>query len=154
MTEVTTVDQEGHRILTAREELGPQLRELLALVPESNDEAELNIARAILGAPDADSLDSPWRGEGMRKYVDKVLTVRGIRAGESDYPNGLGIFLIVDVKVNESGEILTVTTGSTAIVLQLLKANALDAFPLQVIPKQAQSRRDPSRKPMHLEIPQ
>ena len=36
--------------------------------------------------------------------------------------------------------------------MQLVKWHTMGAFPLEVIPKEAQSKKDPGRKPMHLEL--
>ena len=81
-----------------------------------------------------------------------MLTVRGITRMPSSFAEGLGIFLVVDAIVNETDEMVTVTTSSVAVCAQLLKLNSLEAFPIQVIPRQSERPSKAGYFPQHLEI--
>ncbi len=146
---ITTINPGNHRLLRVSEEVALQLEPLLDAIPEAAGDDE-NILRAILAAEDPDQIDAPWKGTGLRELVETVVKFNGIRWAPSDFTEGIGVFLICDVTLPD-GERTVVTTGSAACVLQLAKLHALDAFPMELIPKEAQSKRDPGRKPMHLE---
>jgi hypothetical protein len=147
---LTTVNQSDHRILRVSEEMALQLEPLLDTIPEAGGDDE-GILRAILAAQSPDDIDAPWRGQGLRFLVETVIKVNGIRWARSDFQEGIGIFLIVDVTLAD-GERTVVTTGSASVVLQLCRLHQMDAFPMEFVVKEAQSKRDPGRKPMHLEV--
>ena len=147
---ITTVTPGTHRLLRLSEETAMLLEPILDTIPEAGGDDE-SILRAILAAQDPDDIDAPWKGQGMRSLVEQVIRVHGIRWAPSDFTEGLGIFLIVDVQLAD-GERTVTTTGSSAIVLQLCRLHQQEAFPIDLIVKQGESRKDPGRKPMHLEV--
>lgn len=147
---ITTITPGSHRLLRISEEVALQLEPLLDQVPEAAGDDD-RILRAILAAEDPDAVDSAWRGHGLRDLVEQRIVVHGIRWAPSDFAEGIGVFLICDVTLAD-GERTVTTTGSASCVMQLVKWHTMGAFPLEVIPKEAQSKKDPGRKPMHLEL--
>ena len=146
---LATTPSGTHRLLRVSDLTAMQLEPLLDQIPEAAGDDD-RILQAILAAESPDEIDSPWRGQGLRSLVEQVIKVNGIRWAPSDFPEGIGIFLIVDVTLAD-GERTVTTTGSASVVLQLCKLHAMDAFPMEFIVKQGQSKRDPGRRPMHLE---
>lgn len=129
-----------------------QFMALLDQVPEPDDNASARIVMAILGSEDPEQLDAAWEAEGMRDYLDHVIRVKDIVKMPSAYTTGLGCFLVCQVDEPHIGEEFIVTTGSVAIVAQLVKAKVAGWLPLEVVPKQSER---PSRNgyfPMHLEM--
>lgn len=125
---------------------------MIATVPEAGGDGFDSILAAIALATDARDLDAPWRSEGLTAFANVPLVLTGIRRMPSDYPGGLPWFLIVDGAIEETGETIAITTGAVSVVAQLVKAWALDAFPLRVVPRVATR---PSRNgyfPQHLEM--
>lgn len=139
---------------TAVGSIGAELRELIEAVPESNrEDAQYNIVMAILAAKDASELDNPWSATaGLGAYNDRVITIRHIRRSPSSFEGGPGVFLILDVKTEDDGDEHVVTTGSVSVVVQLLKAFQLGAFPLTCIPKVSKRQTARGYWPQHLEI--
>jgi len=127
---------------------------MLDIVQDIDEGGYEDILRSIAGAETAYDLDKPFRAEGLRSYVDEVIIIESIKKAESEYEGGLGVFLVVNIIREETGERETVTTGSIGIVATLLKANAVGWLPLRCMPQERQSRK--GYKPMHLKtsIPQ
>ena len=125
---------------------------MLASVPLAGQDGFEGIIAAIALATDPADLDAPWRSAGLEDWLNEPIVVTGIRKMESDYQTGLGWFLVIDGAVKATGEVLAITTGSVSVVAQLVKAHALGAFPLTVIPRQAERASAKGYFPQHLEI--
>lgn len=124
----------------------------LAAVPDAGGDGMDGILAALAMATDPADLDAPWRSAGLELVVNVPLRITGIRKLPSDYPGGLPYFLVIDGAVTETGETISITTGSVSVVAQLVKAHALGAFPLNVIPRKAERASKAGYYPMHLEI--
>lgn len=138
---------------TAVGSIGVELRELIEAVPESNrEDAQYNIVMAILAAKDASELDTPWSNGtlGLGAFNDQEITIRSIRRAPSSFEGGPGIFLILDV-LDGDGEDHVVTTGSVSVVVQLLKAYQLNAYPLTCRPVISKRQTARGYWPQHLE---
>lgn len=125
---------------------------MLGAVPEPDDDAAARIVMEILDAQSIEDLDKPWDVEGMRDFDGTMLQVEGITKMPSDYKTGLGCYLVCRCTQPGIGEVFTLTTGSVSIVAQLVRAHTLNAFPLQVIPRQSERPTRKGYRPMHLEM--
>jgi hypothetical protein len=133
--------------------LGQSLRGLIEAVPQSSTEdAQYRIVQQILAARDLSELDAPWSGgaDSLGKYNDTTITIHSIRRAPSSFQGGPGIFLILDVE--SEGEHYVVTTGSVSVVVQLLKAFELNAFPVSCTPKISKRQTARGYWPQHLEF--
>jgi hypothetical protein len=147
-------EQQSQDIIVIPEEELEVFSSMLDAVPDIEDAGYEDILRQIANAESAYDLDKPFRAEGLRDYVDETIIVESIKKSESEYEGGLGVFLVVNIIREETGERETVTTGSLGVVGTLLKANAVGWLPLRCIPQERTSRK--GYKPMHLKtsIPQ
>lgn len=127
---------------------------LLAMIPEAGGDGAgyETILRQLAQAQDASELDAPWRAGGLQLYQDTSLVITDIRRMPSDYQGGLGWFLVVDAVVKGTGERIAVTTGSVGVVAQLVKAYALGALPLTVIPRRSKKASKAGFYAWHLEM--
>ncbi len=125
---------------------------LMDKVPEPSGDAYGRIIEQIANATKASELDSPWSTDSFLKLDGKEILVNGITKVPSDYPGGLPWFLVVDYTDKDTGEECTATTGSVAVVMQLVKAYILKALPLsvQVIVAERETRN--GFHPVHLRI--
>lgn len=135
----------------------PAVRErfmaLFEQVPEADaEEATLSIITEILGAQDPDDLDAPWLGQGMRKLQGRVLKVNSIKRLPSEFAAGPGWYLGCDCVLTADGESLFVTTGSVAIMVQLITAFTRGWLPHEFVPRQAERASRRGFYPMHLEV--
>lgn len=139
-----------------RDELPAQLvatyAPLLAAVPDAGTEGMANILEQIARASSLAQLDAPWQAGGLQQFRDRPIVVTGIRKMESDFAGGLGWFLIMDCADALTGETFVATTGSVAIVAQLVKWWSLGDAPLKCIPRMAKNPTPSGFFPMHLEV--
>lgn len=111
-----------------------------------------SITAQILNATSIEDLDSAWRTEGLRDLVNVPIRVEGLTRRESDYDKGLDQYLIIRATNLDTGEKVTVTTGSISCMLQLVQAFRLGALPLDVIPRESEKPTESGYRPLHLEI--
>lgn len=132
--------------------LGYQLRELIEAIPVVEaDSAVQRIVEAIISARTVEELSDPWSGtNALGEYDGRVVRIHSIRRAPSAFAAGTGIFLVLDVE-DSSGEHHVVTTGAISVVVQLLKAYELDAFPLTCIPRVAARASARGYYPQHLD---
>ena len=126
--------------------------EIISKVPEAGDEAFDRILTQVFNAKSANELDAAWKTDSFSKLSGHEILVTDIKQMPSDYTGGLGYYLIVAFTDKETGEECVGTTGSVAIVAQLVKAFVLGALPLsaRVIVAERASRN--GYHPMHLQI--
>lgn len=118
--------------------VGAERRELQAIVdsiPETGEDAELNMILTVLQAERPEDVGAPWDASGLLDYQDKPITITGIRKSKSDYPGGWGFFLLLECVDNANGRRFVLTTGSSMVVAQCVKLHAMDAWPVTVIPR-------------------
>lgn len=125
---------------------------MLEAVPEPDEDATARIIMEILSAQSVEDIDKPWDVEGMRDYDGVVVQVNRVHKMPSDYKTGLGCYLVCKCTQPGIGEEFTLTTGSAAIVAQLVRVHTLEAFPIEVVPRQAEKPTKKGYRPMHLEL--
>lgn len=139
-------------VLSRMGEMQIEIRRMVEAIPDTaNDEGEANIIAAIMSATELDQLDSAWEARGLEAYLDRKITVTALRKGESDFADGIGIYLLIDA-LDEQGRKVVLTTGSTSCVVQLVKANTLGVLPCTFIPRQAKKPSAAGYLPLHLEV--
>lgn len=136
----------------------PELAEAIAMlvydIPESDSDAFDSIIGAILQANDYRDVDAPWRSAGLEQLLNEPIEVRSIRKRPSDFKDGMPFYLLVTGAIVATGEVFTATTGAASVVAQLAKFHSLGAFPVRVIPRQADRPSARGYFPMHLEVVQ
>jgi hypothetical protein len=121
-------------------------------VSEPSGEAYDRILEQIAAATDVDSLDSPWRSGSLGAMNGKEILVNGISKMPSDYDGGFGFFLLIDAIDKETGERVLLTTGAVAVVAQLVRANALDLFPVSFKVTVSEKPTKNGYHPIHLSV--
>lgn len=146
------VDANRDQIAELPPALVQQFAQMAVMLPEVESDGGASIIQQILNTVDVLDLDSPWQTKDPDKLVGQLLEFTDARRAPSDYAGGLGIFLVCDATVMGSGEQVTFTTGSFAVVAQLVKAYTLDALPLRAILRQSDKPTKNGFRPHHLEI--
>lgn len=129
-----------------------QFAEMAKGIPDAPEDGGLGIVAQIMEAGSVDSLDDPWRTRDMEKLAGERITVYDLHKLPSDFKDGLGVYLVVHAVRAETGEDVTVTTGSVSVVAQLVRAWAMGALPITVIPRIADRPSRNGYYPQHLEI--
>jgi hypothetical protein len=125
---------------------------MIDAIPEAGDGME-SILLQLAQATTAAELDAPWdEASGLRDLIDERITITGARRVASDYTDGLGWFLVLDVQRIDTGELLTVTTGAVSVVAQVAKGYQIGALPLRCIPREATRPTKDGYLPIHLEM--
>jgi len=133
-------------------EMQHEIARMVEDIPEAKtDDGEANIVAAILSAGSLDQLDSAWEARGLESYLDRRVTITGLRKGQSDFADGIGIYLLIDA-TDDQGRKVVLTTGSVSCVVQLVKAHALGVLPATFIPRQAKKASAAGYFPLHLEV--
>lgn len=114
-----------------------QYESMLAGVPDVEAASYDRILEQLAAATSLEDLEAPWRARGGEQYLGQWLIIRGIRKMPSDFRGGLPWFLVVDAALADGGKAVTFTTGSVNVVAQLVKAHALDLFPVEAMLLQA-----------------
>lgn len=127
---------------------------MLVAVPDVDSGSYERILETIARAKSLADLDAPWRSDGMAAYIDSPLVIRGIAKAPSDFKGALPWFLVVDAVTVPDGEPARFTTGSINVVAQLVKAFAMGAFPVTVIPRQADRPTKDGYYPQRLQFTQ
>ncbi len=148
----TALQEWNAEVLAAAPGLAEVFLAMLAEVPDPPADATARIVAQILEARSVEELDRPWDAEGMRDYDGSVVRVESIHKMPSDYDQGLGTYLVCHCTQPGIGEKFILTTGSVSIVAQLVRAHALNALPLEVVPRVAEKPTRKGYHPMHLEL--
>lgn len=124
---------------------------LLDSIPSIDGASDDAIALRILQAESPDEVFAGVEAVDFAELIDSPIHILALRRGQSDYEDGLGVFLVVEYQ-GASGRREVTTTGSSTVMVQLLKANALGMIPgLVVIPRKSKTPTKRGFYPMHLE---
>lgn len=140
------------QILSAAQAVGLDLTPLLAQVPEADEDAYVGIIRQLLGAQSAADLAAPFSMSGLQEYLNTAITVWSIKRMPSDFDSGLGMYLVCEISAAGKDQRVSVSTGSTNIIVQLVKAHVAGWLPLHCIPREAKKPTAQGYTPMHLEV--
>lgn len=136
---------------TGRDMVIANLQALLDVIPEAPEGDEYVVVERILSARNIDELDSPWDANSLEHYLNKRLVFVGARRRQSDFQDGIGWYLILDIVEKETGEAATVTTGSVSIVTQIMMAARMVEFPFEATPVVSRKPTARGYYPQHLE---
>jgi hypothetical protein len=125
--------------------------EMAASIPDGGTDTGLvNILAAIDAVQEPGELDAPWESAGTEAIMNKAMEVRSLKRMPSDFGDGLGFFLVVEATIQDTGELAVFTTGSVAVVAQLVKAHANGWLPLLCELKESERPTKDGYRPQHL----
>lgn len=152
MTDETKVTTTGPAQLAEIQAKWAALAESIPDAASDDGSGAMRIATQIFDAQQAGDLDSPWEARDFATLLNKPVKVTALRKAESDYPDGPGFYLIVDVTEVSTGEMVTVTTGSVSVMAQLIKAYAAGWMPLICVLTEAERPTKQGYRPQHLMV--
>lgn len=136
---------------TGREVVIAHIQSLIDELPQASEGDELAIVEQLLSAGTVEQLDRPWDSDSLEQYLGRRITILSARWRQSDYADGLGIYLILELVDEGTGEAAIAMTGSTSIVAQILQANHLVGLPISCVPVRAKHASARGYFPQHLE---
>lgn len=152
MTKGTEVDPRQDEIAPVSPALIERFAQMATMIPSEDGQAYERIVEAILSSATIDALDEPWESTKAELLLGKTLLINGLTRRPSDFKSGLRIFLVVDSVDTATGERVVWTTGSVAIVAQLVRAYALGALPCYAELIIAERPTEAGYRPHHLKF--
>jgi hypothetical protein len=126
---------------------------MLAAVPDAESGGGMErILEQIAAATDLSQLDAPWRTGDFEQLAGQVVVIQTIAKMPSEYASGLPWFLVVDLTIEQTGELVKATTGAVSIVAQLVKAWQLGSLPARARVMVAEKPTRSGYYPQHLEF--
>lgn len=129
-----------------------QFSDMALMLPETESDGGASILEAILNAADMRATNDVWAKRDLGAYKDRVIIIESASRSKSDFKDGLGIFVVVSLVLEDTGEAVTATTGSMSNVAQIVKAYANEEFPLRCIVRVAERASQSGYFPQHLEV--
>lgn len=150
MTSTELVIKPTGEVATA-DSINTYLTAILEQLPMQDEGDVTGILTQIINADSVLELDSPWQSAGMGRYNGYALEITSIKRLESDFPGGLGWYLLCEGTVMETGEYKAFSTSAVAAMAQLLVAWSRGYFPYQVYVRIATKPTKKGFYPIHLE---
>lgn len=150
MTSAELVIKRTGEVVTA-DSINAYLTAILEELPMQDEGDVTGILAQIVNATTVEDLDSPWQSAGMGKYNGYAIEITSIKRLESDFPGGLGWYLLCEGTVLETGEYKAFSTSAAAVMAQLLVAWYGDMFPYKCYVRIATKPTKKGFYPMHLE---
>ena len=151
MTSTELVIRQTGEIATP-DSINAYLTAILNELPMQGEGDATGILAQIINAETVEDLDSPWQSAGMGKYIGYAIQIDSIKRVESDFPGGLGWYLLCEGTVMETGEYRAFSTSAVAVMAQLLVAWYKGFFPYQVYVRIATKPTKKGFYPIHLEL--
>lgn len=139
-------------VTTRTEQALEEFRNMGFMVPEIEQDGGMGIVLDILSASSLAELDATWQETETDAYVGYPLIFHEVQRGESEFADGLGMYLRVRATVVHSGEQVSFSTGSISVVAQLVRAYALELFPFVATLTKADKPSRNGYYPQHLTI--
>lgn len=126
--------------------------QMVTMVPGAEDDGINSILAQILKSATWAELSDPWNTEKSAQMVDIDLRIDSITRHDSDYSDGLGVFLLIRGKRMDTDQDVAFACGGVSVVAQLVTAYALQAYPLYGTLRKADKPSKRGYYPLHLEI--
>jgi len=95
---------------------------------QDNEAIALEIMERTFSAQTADELFSEVGTTKVEDFLNRPFQLREVKFRNSDYDEGIGIYAIM-TGATEHGEIVTISAGSSNVVVKCIKGLQVKAFP-------------------------
>ena len=129
-----------------------QFQNMVRLIPDAEEGGVSNILAQIFAAQTADDLEKPWSDDERGIPLGRAFTLLSVSKRASDFRDGLGFYLELDVIDLSTGEQTVWVTGSVSAVAQIVKAYSLGLLPINFVLVEAEKASKAGYKPQHLEV--
>lgn len=149
-SEVTTTSPDEQAPMVLSESMEAIWAPMLAMVPDAEDTGYENIL-AQLAEATPEAIDDPWTAaNGIKSIVGRPFRCHSIARHASDYSGGFGWYLTLEVDMLDDGEQAIITCSAIGAVAQLVRLNAVDAFPVDMVAVEAAKPTKRGFRPIHL----
>jgi hypothetical protein len=152
MADKDQAGESGREVVELPPALLRQFAEMAAVIPEAEPDGGASLIEAIFNAGSEQELSSRFGTASEDEMLNREIIVNRIERMPSDYRDGLGIFLVIhfyDTKTQRPG---TFTSGSMAVLAQLVRAYAEGWLPLHCKLMKAEKKTKAGFYPHHLHV--
>lgn len=151
-----TKDTPGTEVATIiSQEVMQQFAQMAAGIPETAaEDAYDSILSQIFAATNAHELNAPWDTHKAEQLEGHRLRIETLKRSESDFTEGLGMYLVIQGTDLTSGERFTLTIGSIAVLAQMAKIYYMGGLPCVARVTFATRPTKNGYKPIHLQVDQ
>lgn len=107
-----------------------RIRRLGVITIGSPEEAQLEIAKRIMGGASAEDVLADQSLPEAEELIGQPLQIEGVSFLESDYKEGLGVYALIEARDTVDGSLVRFTCGGTNVISQLARLAELNAFPV------------------------
>lgn len=121
-------------------------------IPDGDDGDSWGMIEQLLASESAEDLNRPWDGTSGRDLENRRFRITGVTKRPSAFDGGPEIFLVVHSTDMGTGEAVTWTTSSLAVIVQLAVAHNRAWFPIvaDITPAAKPTKR--GFRPYHLTV--
>lgn len=152
MSEIELYSKTAVDSLGLSAELASQFAQMCMMIPGDSAGGYESILAQLFGAEDLDALSAPWETTDIDDLVGKVVRIDSLTRRPSDFKQGLGVFLVVHGVNTHTGESMTITTSSIAVMGQLARAYMLQLLPCYAEWVKADRPTEQGYYPHHLKL--
>ena len=138
--------------IESRERINAKLAEMFDTIPEAGENVVEDMLAQLVGIESLEQIDSLWNSNGLGNYAGWVLELRGLKKLPSDIAGTCGWFMAVEAVVCATGEVVTITTSATLVMVQLIVLHGKGWFPVKMIPRFSERPTKNGYHPMHLDL--
>lgn len=121
-------------------------------LPEADGDAMDRILAQLLTAETPGDLNRPWEASGIEHLLDVSLLIKTVTRAPSDFADGIGVYVVITAENIRTDREIVVTTGSTAVIAQLIMAHRNGWLPIVATPRGPKRPPKNGRTPYHLEF--
>lgn len=129
-----------------------QFAQMLTIIPHEDESGADNILTQILQAETWEDLDAPWSSSKADHLAGRVLRLNRAMRRPSDFREGTGFFLVLNLTDANSGADVVVVTSSESVMAQVVQAYIKGWMPLLVEFVVAKRATQNGYHPHHLKI--
>jgi hypothetical protein len=100
------------------------------LIPEDESNAMESILQQVFGSSTWENLGDPWETATAEHLAGRTFLIERVTRHDSDFSGGIDLFLVVHAVEMRTGEQIVFSTGSLAVMAQLVRAHTAGWLPL------------------------
>lgn len=139
MSNVETVDPTTGEIVVrgSEAEIEAFIAYADSLTIEDPEAQERRIIEQLLGAETTEDILTAGQVTPLEAIFGVGITVTGLRASESDFPDGSKVYLHIEATVIDTGQRVTLACGARDVMLKLVRLHQRGMLPVDVVIRRA-----------------
>lgn len=127
-----------------------QFAEMVRTMPRLDADGGAAILEQILNAASPEAINAIFDDEANKEPVGVEIVIESAEVGESDFEDGLGVFLLVKAIRTDTGEAIRFTTGARSVVATIAWAWANNKLPMAAVVTQTALKDNKTAKQLRI----